>query len=116
MLEEFGGAIPRDREVLIRLPGVKDYTANAFLVFMYNVDLPLVDTNVTRFITRFFGLNTKSIYSREVMEIAAKLIPKGKSRDFNLALLDFSSLVCTAKNPKCSTCPLSTLCKSASRR
>ena len=111
-VEKYNGKIPNKKEVLIKLPGVKEYTANAMLIFSYNYDLPLVDTNTLRLIKRLFGLNkTLPPHNQQITNIIASLIPKGKSKEFNLAMLDLASTVCTAKNPKCHLCPLYNLCE-----
>jgi A/G-specific adenine glycosylase len=65
--------------------------------------VPLVDTNVIRVVERFFGIKSKKKRARtdpELWKFVAGLIPEGRAKEFNLAMLDFAAKVCTAKNPK----------------
>lgn len=109
----YHGTIPGAKEELLKLPGVGEYIANAVLCFAFGRETPLVDTNIVRILRRVFGVNSSRPRPRTDKELWAKtasLIPKGKAREFNLALLDFAALVCTHYNPKCSTCPVKDLC------
>jgi len=110
---EHGGAVPTTEEALLMLPGVGRYAANAVLCFVAGRNVPLVDTNAIRVVQRVFSLKPKKKRARtdpEVWEFVSRLIPRGKGREFNLAILDFASAVCTARNPKCSSCPNNEIC------
>ena len=107
------GKVPKDLSKLTKIPGVGPYTANAVLCLAYNRNLPLVDTNTIRVIERVFQIKSKKARARtdpKVWAFVLSLIPKGKAREFNLALLDFAKLVCAPKSPKCSTCPIVSVC------
>ena len=111
--EKYGGRIPDEKRSLMKLPHVGPYIANAVLCFAYGVDAPLLDTNVIRIISRVFSIKSARKRARDdpKMWLAVHtLMPKGKSRDFNLALLDFATSMCVPKNPKCSICPISDIC------
>ncbi len=110
----YGGKIPAKQDELLKIPGVGLYTANAVLSFVYNENVPTVDTNFIRIIQRVFGIKSSKKRAREDKEIwifAQKLIPNNKSRDFNFAVLDFGALICTAKKPGCTVCPLADICE-----
>ena len=111
--EDFRGKVPSSEKELLKIPGVGRYAANAVLSFSHNENVPMVDTNFIRFIERVFGFKSKKSRARndtEIWEFASMLIPNGRSRDFNLAVLDFGAVLCKAKNPKCNICPLIKYC------
>jgi A/G-specific adenine glycosylase len=113
IVSERGGAVPTTEKDLLALPGVGRYAANAVLCFAGCKDVPLVDTNAIRVIQRVFSFKAKKERARtdpEVWEFVLSLIPPGKGRVFNLALLDFAAAVCIPRNPKCSTCPNDATC------
>ena len=111
--EDFRGRVPSTEKELLNLPGVGQYATNAVLSFSHNKNVPMVDTNFIRFLERIFGFKSKKSRARndtDIWEFASTLIPDGKSRDFNLAVLDFGAVLCKAKNPKCDMCPLIKYC------
>lgn len=93
---------------LTELPGIGPYTSAAVQAFAFNRDVPVVDTNIRRIFSRYFfkGKGTADAIDAKV----AELVPIGKSRAWNGALMDFGSLVCTANSPSCASCPLSKSC------
>jgi len=101
------GVVPDDPAELLRLPGVGPYTAGAVATFAYEQPVAAVDTNVHRVIQRVFSCQTA-----KVAETAQLLQPKrGKTAwSFNQALMELGALVCTARAPRCPTCPVSSLC------
>jgi DNA (cytosine-5)-methyltransferase 1 len=117
LLDRHAGKIPTDLSDLLRLPGVGDYSARAVLSFAYSQDIPVVDTNVARFLRRVYGitkrLSDNPARSRQLIAIASALIPEGRSREFNLAILDLSSLVCKPREPECPACPIRECCSYA---
>lgn len=94
------GDIPTTKESLLALDGVGEYIANAMLCFAFSNDVPIIDVNVRRVLGRAFGWVIKD---KELYENINLILPKGFSRDFNWAIIDFSSIVCSRK-PKCSLC------------
>lgn len=114
LLERHQGLVPADLGDLKSLPGIGDYAARAVLSFAYGQDVPIVDTNVARFLYRVFAipgpLPANPARKKSLIELAAKLVPEGRSREFNLAVLDLCALVCTPSRPKCPACPVQPLC------
>jgi len=89
------------------------YAANAVLCFATGKDLPLVDTNVIRVVQRVFSLKSPKKRPRtdpQVWIFVSKLVPAGKAAEFNLAVLDFASAVCTSRNPDHAHCPIRDIC------
>ena len=111
-----GETIPDSRERLLSLPGVGEYTAAAILCFAYGKAEALVDSNVSRIVSRVRGIARPSRFearrSPEVWENARELIgdDETKARSLNWALLDLGAMVCRPRNPKCGECPLQGVC------
>lgn len=96
---------PETREELLELPRVGDYVANAVLCFTCKEDLPIVDRNVERVYSRVFGDEVETKTTRKgAWEFADEMLPEGEAKTWNLALLDFASLVCIAQSPRCEAC------------
>ena len=114
VVSKFGGKIPRSYEELLKLHGIGEYIARAILCFAYNQDVAIVDTNVGRFIYRIYDIKipfpANPSRNKYIQTLAEKIIPRNKSRDFNLAILDLCALICTARLPKCYSCPIMSSC------
>jgi len=90
-LKEF----PKKPEELQKLKGIGPYTSRSILIFAYNHDLATVDTNIRRILIaeKFATEDTKE---KELFDIAEKLLPKGRAKDWHNALMDYGALVLTA--------------------
>ncbi len=113
MVSEYGGDVPCDFDLLQRLPGIGRYTAGAIMSIAYNADYPAVDANAGRIFARLFDIANPSgskEFAETVWRAASEVLPHGRSRDFNQALMDLGSMVCFAKEPSCVQCPLSCCC------
>lgn len=105
--------IPTNIVELRKLPGVGNYVAAAVACYAFGQPIVAVDSNVVRVVSRLFGLKTtldSGRRSKQLLEMATGLLPENGSRDFNLALLDFSATVCRPK-PLCDICPLPGYCE-----
>jgi A/G-specific adenine glycosylase len=110
-----GGRLPRDIRSLMRLPGVGRYTAHALAVFAFDRQLPVVDVNVRRVLSRLFFPMTSTgelVEESHIRAIAAGILPRGKAFDWNQALMDLGATVCTSSRPACDRCPVHILCRS----
>ncbi len=110
----YSGQIPKEKQILQSLPGIGPYTAAAILSIAYEKDEPLVDANVIRVLCRVFDIGSPvaEIQTRnQISELASMLLPQGKARNFNQALMELGALVCTPKSPVCADCPVHTLCE-----
>lgn len=105
--------IPSNKEELLKLPGIGEYTAAAIMSFAYGKHEVALDTNVKRFIVRVYGLD-KSIESskKKIAFYSLKVFPKNNSGKFAQAVMDFASEVCTKSSPSCQDCLLKKNCKS----
>lgn len=102
--ERFGAKVPSDLDQLLELPGVGPYTARAVLAFAFGEPAGVVDTNINRVLVRV--LTGSEVSAKQIQELADQLVEGQLSREWNLALMDFGSLVCRARSPQCTTCPL----------
>jgi A/G-specific adenine glycosylase len=113
LVEQHGGRVPRDLETLQKLPGVGRYTAGAVLSIACNMNVPVLDGNVARVLCRVFAVRqdpSKARTKQLLWTLAKALIPGGRARDFNQALMEHGALVCTPRSPKCPSCAVNELC------
>ena len=113
IMDEYNGKIPKNHRLLKKLPSVGPYIANALLCLAYGRAVPLLDTNTARVLKRVFSLESSRKRVRDdpkMWETVSLLIPKGRARDFNLAILDFAASICLPTKPECAVCPLLGIC------
>ena len=96
-------------EELLTLPGVGRKTANLILGDVYKKPAVVCDTHCIRLANRF-GLITETDPYKAEMALR-ELLPPEKSNDFCHRLVLFGRETCTARNPKCASCPLSDICE-----
>ncbi len=106
--EEMGGRIPDDPAELRRLPGVGEYTAGAIASIAFGVPVPAVDGNVRRVLARL--ADESSPRASDLRDAAAALVDPARPGDFNQALMELGSLVCTPRSPACARCPVAGHC------
>jgi len=113
VMDQHGGTLPTSTEALLTLPGIGPYTARAIASIAFQQDECVVDANVERVVSRLYDIE-QPIKSRQTQEevgkFAHRLLPKGRARDFNQALMEFGSLVCSPRNPACAGCCLAECC------
>ena len=97
MVERFAGVFPDNYDLILKLPGIGRYTAGAIMSLAFNREYPVVDGNVERVFARWFNLE-KPVKTKEsqvfIAEMAGALIPRGKARDFNQALMELGAVIC----------------------
>lgn len=111
--EQNGGKFPNNYKDLLKLKGVGDYTASAISSICFGEKQAVVDGNVYRFLSRFFGIDTPIDHSsahRIFKAKATELMQKENPGVFNQALMEFGALQCTPKKTLCSSCPFSSKC------
>lgn len=102
--DRFDAKVPYDLEQLLELPGVGAYIARAVRAFAFGEQAGVVDINIKRVLAR--ALIGDDASSKMLQLLADELVERQIPREWNLALMDFGSLVCRARAPKCSACPL----------
>jgi A/G-specific adenine glycosylase len=115
IVRDHGGVFPKEHRTILSLPGIGPYTAGAISSIAFNEDRPLVDGNVERILARLFNLDkpVKERASREfIWSKANELIPAGRARQFNQALMDLGATICLPRRAACEKCPLFGHCES----
>lgn len=107
--ERHGGELPDTLDALLALPGIGPYTARAVLVFAFEHDFGLVDTNAGRFVAR--ALAGRALASRgEAQALADAAVPPGDAWRWGSAVFDLGALVCVKREPRCDVCPIASSC------
>lgn len=115
LLEEFNGEVPQTREELMTLPGVGRKTANVVLGDAFQVPAIAVDTHVER-VTKRLEIVKSDATVLEVEETLMKKLPKKMWVVSHHTLIFFGRYHCTARAPKCTMCPLLSICKEGKQR
>lgn len=110
---DLNGIFPNTYKGLLKLKGVGDYTASAIASICYGEPAAVVDGNVNRVLSRYFGIDTPINSTKGVKEfkaLAASLMDQENPSDYNQAVMEFGAVQCKPKNPHCDTCPLNESC------
>ena len=115
VVERHAGALPEDEEALRALPGIGPYTAAAIRAFAFEHDDVALDVNIRRVVHRLrFGIeHPPAATSTEIDAAARELLPSGDAHRWNSAMMDLGATLCTARAPKCASCPLRAWCAAA---
>ena len=114
------GSFPNTIEDIKKLKGVGDYTAAAIGSIAFNLPVAVVDGNVYRVLSRYFGIDTpinttegKKLFATLAQEqLLPALNREGMGAGlYNQAIMDFGAIQCTPKSPKCDDCPLMESCE-----
>lgn len=108
IVDRHGGLMPGTLEEMLGLPGVGQYTARAVLAFARGADVAVVDTNVSRVLSRLEGRPMKAA---ELQSRADALVPRGGAWEWNQVMMDFGARHCTSRSPQCTACPLAANCR-----
>src|SRR5690554_60097 len=113
VMTNYQGELPSTPEQLREVPGVGPYTAGAITSFAFDKPAALVDGNVKRLFSRYFGIEgdpSTTHVNREIWKLAEQYTPNHDNRVYAQGLLDLGATCCTARNPKCAECPLQNSC------
>ncbi len=115
IVEQYDGQFPDTYEGLKCLKGVGDYTASAIASICFNIPEPVVDGNVYRVLSRYYGVEL-AINSTEGVKyfkkLAREVMDSRNIADYNQGIMEFGAVQCAPKNPDCHGCPLKAGCKS----
>ncbi|WP_299128323.1 A/G-specific adenine glycosylase [uncultured Winogradskyella sp.] len=107
------GEFPNNYKDLLSLKGVGDYTASAIASIAFNEVAAVVDGNVYRVLSRYFGIDiaiNSTIGIKTFKALASDLIDKKRPAIFNQAIMEFGARQCKPKNPDCNICPFNKSC------
>jgi A/G-specific adenine glycosylase len=113
IVEDLNGQFPDNYKDLIKLKGVGDYTASAIASICFNEASAVVDGNVYRVLSRYFGIETainSSKGAKEFKQLAQELIDVNNPSDFNQAIMEFGAVQCKPQSPNCKICPFKNSC------
>ena len=115
LIQHHNGRVPTSLHELLQVPHIGEYSSRAILCFAYGERVEIVDSNVLRFFSRYYGLTLKPDNRRNPLawQIARQALPRGTKfiREHNYGILDFTADVCKPGKPRCGICPLARSCK-----
>ena len=114
IVAEHGGRFPESIDELRKLPGIGRYTAGAIASIAFDQRAAILEANTVRLLSRLIGYRDDPLAStgqRLLWQVAEDILPQKDVAQFNQALMELGSLICTPSEPKCHECPLSSLCK-----
>ena len=115
--DRHGGAMPRDLDALVALPGIGRSTAGAILALSHGDRHPILDGNVKRVLCRYHGIGGwpgEGRVERTLWELAERHTPREDVAAHTQAIMDLGATLCTRSRPLCAMCPLEADC--AARR
>lgn len=118
IIDSGGFDLFRTPEALVTIPGIGPGTAGALMNFVWNIDTPFLEVNLKRIFQRLaFGPETAVGWAkdRELLIVAAAVLPAGQARIWPHALMDFGALACRPNDPWCQACPLGRILNNESR-
>lgn len=117
IMQDHQGQFPRNRMLIEQLPGIGRSTAAAIAVFAYSKREAILDGNVKRIFTRYFGIEGypgESKIQNLLWEKVEELLPvdygAGRIETYTQALMDLGATVCKRHTPLCEICPLQQHC------
>ncbi|WP_159991609.1 A/G-specific adenine glycosylase [Pelistega ratti] len=110
--QQYQGQFPSSPKDLQALPGIGESTANAIAAFCFDAITPIMDGNVKRIFTRFYGIEGyDSQTNKRLWEQAYQnVIGEKNIGQYNQGLMDLGSTICTRTKPICTSCPLQKDC------
>ena len=113
IVNELHGEFPDDYKDLLKLKGIGDYTASAMASICFNKPTAVVDGNVYRVLSRYFGIKTPINSSKGIKEfkqLAQELIDHKNPAEYNQAIMEFGAVQCKPQKPNCEVCPFHNSC------
>jgi A/G-specific adenine glycosylase len=106
---EYGEKFPDEYEQVLELPGIGRSTAAAICVFAFGARHAILDGNVKRVLTRYFGIDGYPGDKRiadDLWSRAEMLLPRRNVEAYTQGLMDLGAGVCVRRRPHCESCPL----------
>ena len=113
IMSEFDGKMPQTPEEISSLKGIGPYTTGAIASIAFGLPEPAVDGNGMRVVSRLFCIEADiaKASSRKIFDEAMrKIIDETYPGEFNQAMMDLGSAICTPTSPKCEACPIQAFC------
>ncbi len=113
ILSDHGGRFPDTPEALATLPGIGKSTAAAIAAFAYGYRAAILDGNVKRVLTRYYGIEgwpSQPAIERRLWALASELLPSQDIEAYTQGLMDLGATLCSRSKPACERCPLREAC------
>lgn len=113
VVSKLNGKFPETYEGLLKLKGIGDYTASAIASFCFDELQPVVDGNVYRVLSRYFGIDlaiNSTAGIKQFKQLAKKVMSTTNIRDYNQGIMEFGAIQCAPRKPYCLHCPLNKSC------
>jgi A/G-specific adenine glycosylase len=107
IVQEHNAIFPNDYEEIKKLKGIGPYTAAAIASFAFDKPFAVVDGNVQRILSRYFGITTSTDSAsgkKLFIDLAQALLDKERPAIYNQAIMDFGAVICKPQNPLCTRC------------
>jgi A/G-specific adenine glycosylase len=121
VVQDHGGAFPRDAATLATLPGIGRSTAAAISSLCFGERVAILDANVKRVVTRVLGFDAdlaSAANERALWDAATGLLPLARNAEAHMprytqGMMDLGATVCSPKKPSCLLCPVQSRCAAA---
>lgn len=113
VMHQYAGVFPQHLEAVKQLPGIGRSTAAAILAFAHGQRQAIMDGNVKRVLTRYFGIQGwpgQPSVETELWNIAERLLPETGIETYTQGLMDLGATLCKRNKPDCHLCPFSMSC------
>ncbi|HCI70162.1 MAG TPA: 8-oxo-dGTP diphosphatase MutT, partial [Balneola sp.] len=113
IVENYGGKLPEAYDEIIKLKGIGPYTAAAITSIAFGKPNAVVDGNVIRVITRYYGIKEdvrKTGTVKQVQSLVNELISHKKPAEFNQGMMELGATICSPQKPDCFNCPIQSGC------
>ena len=117
IVRDHNGRLPASLDALTALPGIGRSTAGAILTLGHGRRAPILDGNVKRVLTRFYGIYGwpgRGEVEQRLWELAERETPQQETAAYTQAVMDLGATVCTRSRPRCADCPLASGCHALS--
>ena len=111
--DEFNGEFPNTFAEIESLPGIGRSTAGAILALSRGERFPILDGNVKRVLSRYFGVKgtpSQSAFTERLWELSDRCTPADQVDTYTQAIMDLGATLCTRHKPLCAYCPLTGEC------
>lgn len=109
---QYQSAFPKNPEALAALPGIGKSTAHAIISLCHDLRFPILDGNVKRVLSRYYGITTAIDLSstlKKLWSLAEISMPSENCRIYTQGIMDLGATICN-KSPQCHICPLRVTC------
>ena len=113
ILEKYQGVFPYEYDAILSLKGIGEYTAGAISSIAYGKQVPAVDGNVLRIISRYYLIKeniAETKVQKKIYQIVQELILNHDASSFNQGLMDLGATICKPVHPLCLECPIQKDC------